>query len=500
MTAPAGPVAAGETRHAVSRWLPRPFAPTLLLLAMAAVLLGACSSNAAELPPDVTQPVTIRIAAFAGPETRALFRIIPEWEHLTGNHVELGIVRQGSARAVTNDYVEYRQAIVDNARAHSGDYDVIIIDDPWMPFLAGNGYLTALAPFGYESGPDVIGRSAVLGVWPPPFGPQPPDARNVARGAETYAIPLVGNVMLLWYREDVISRPDSLDDLIDELAHPDPAFTMAAGLAPTSNPHGFLSWLYARGGEFFDRDWRASPLRTQVATDALAEYLHEVTRLGVPFDVYQSERYSPETRILDGTATAAVAWAADAQKLLTSAVSDQIRVTQFPFGRRQTALTGNWLLGLPSDSRHQAVAYDFITWATSHDVMKTSALLGVPPVRRSLFEDRELISTFPWLPALADSLSQAFARPRVPAWDYLEGVLSCSLDEALRSAEQVPSGSIAGDYAEIARRALSETADRVEATMAEWGYYQPSEYWSADPARHPPGDPTQEYTCPGGGS
>ena len=475
--------------------------PTLLLLALTAVVCLSCASHAEELPPDITEPVTIRIAAFDGPETRAIFRIIPEWEHLTGNHVELGILRAGSdERVVTNDYVEYRQAIIDNARDHSGNYDVIIIDDPWMPFLAGNGYLTPLAPFGYETSPDVIGRSAVLGAWPPPFGPQPPDAHGVERGAETFAVPLVGNVMLLWYRGDVITRPDSLDDLIDGLANPDPAFTLASGLAPSSNPHVFLTWLHARGGDVFDCDWRASPLRTQLATDALAEYLREVTRLGIPFAEYEGERYSPEARILDGTASAAVAWAADAQELLTSSVSDQIRVTRFPSGRRQTALTGNWLLGLPGDSRHQAVAYDFISWATSPDVMKTSALLGVPPVRRSLFEDRELIATFPWLTDEASALAQAFARPRVPAWDYLEGELSCSLDTALQRAERIPSGSPVEDYLAIARAALTQAADRIEASMAEWGYYQPSDYWASDPARHVPGDPTQEYVCPEGGS
>jgi multiple sugar transport system substrate-binding protein len=485
----------------VPRWSPRTFATALPLLFTTVVVLTACTSNAAELPPDVTEPITIRIAAFAGPETRALFRIIPEWEHLTGNKVELGIVQAGSdERIITNQYVEYRQAIVDNARDHSGDYDVIIVDDPWMPFLAANGYLTPLSPFGYDLPPDMISGSSVLALWPPPFGPQPPDAHGTERGEETYAIPLVGNVMLLWYRGDVIGRPDSLDDLIARLESPDPVFTSAAGLAQTANAHVFLTWLYARGGDLFDRDWRASPLRTDLATDALAEYLRESTRLGAPFEEYQGERFSPETRILDGTATAAVAWAADAQKLLTSSVSDQIRVMQVPPGRRQTALTGNWLLGVPSDAHHAAVAYDFIVWATSREVMKTSALLGVPPVRRSLFDDRELITSFPWLPDVSTALATAFARPRVPAWDYLESALSCSLDEALRRAESVASGAPPAAYEEIARSALAEAADRIEAAMAEWGYYQPAEYWVSDPARRVPGDPTEEYSCPGAAS
>src|SRR5690606_25264383 len=82
---------------------------------LAAASLVACGSDEPELPPAVTQPVTIRIAAFEGPETTALFRIIPEWEHITGNTVELGILdRETGERMVAQDYVTYRDSVISN--------------------------------------------------------------------------------------------------------------------------------------------------------------------------------------------------------------------------------------------------------------------------------------------------------------------------------------------------------------------------------------------------
>ncbi len=486
---------------------------------LAAASLGACGSDEPELPEAVTRPVTVRIAAFQGAETTALFRIIPEWEHITGNTVELGIVdRETGKRMVAGDYVTYREAVISNAEQSLGEYDVIIVDDPWVPYLATNQHLAPLSPFGYEQDPDIVERSSSLGVWPPTFGPLPPDQEGVDRGAETYALPLVGNVMMLWYRQDIIGKPATLDELRTNLDSPDPAYIGSAGFAPSTNPHVFLSWLASRGGDVFDRAWRPTPLRSSIAAEAFAEYVDEATRLGIPFEDFADERYTPHARMLDGTAAAAVGWAADAQQILTSSVSDQLRVSLFPSGRRSSTITGNWLLAIPDDAAQPDAAYDFITWATSQDIMKTSALLGVPPARESLFNDRELVERYTWLPEVEIALQNAFARPRIPAWDVVEGILGCALDRGLLRAAEVKSrpsspvlardsdpaegatGVAAVDpaYVAIAQEELARAATEIDGVMKEWGFYQEPGYYAAHPDEHVMGDPRDEWTCEGG--
>ena len=494
---------------------------TLLMAAS----LAACGSEEPELPEAVTRPVTIRIAAFAGSETAALFRIIPEWEHITGNTVELGIIDPATGdRFVANDYVTYREGVISNAERGLGHYDVIIVDDPWVPFLATNEHLTPLSPFGHETDTDIIERSRSLGVWPPTFGPLPPDQQGVERGAETYALPLVGNVMMLWYRQDVIGKPTTLDELRTNLDNPDPAYVGSAGFAPSTNPHVFISWLASRGGDIFDRSWHATPLRSEIAAEAMAEYIDEATRLGIPFEEFQGERYTPQTRMLDGTAAAAVGWAADAQQILTSSVSDQLRVTLFPEGRRSSTITGNWLLAIPEDAVQKDAAYNFITWATSRDIMKTSALLGVPPARQSLFNDRELVSRYSWLPEVETALENAYARPRVPAWDVVEGIIGCALDRSLIRAAAVERTEIAPSevlatsvsdaaadagaagepvlanaldpaFVEIAREELARAAGEIEGVMEGWGFYRDGAYYASDAQRRIEGDPRDEWTC-----
>ncbi|MDA0271346.1 MAG: extracellular solute-binding protein [Chloroflexi bacterium] len=366
-----------------------------------------------------------------------------------------------------------------------------------MPYLAGNHKLTPLSPFGYVIDRDILDRSGSLGVWPPTFGPLPPDAIGVPRGDETYALPLVGNVMMLWYRADVIQEPDTIDNLLQEFANPDPAYVGAAGLAPSNNPHVYLSWLASRGSDVFDRSWRTTTLRSAIAMDAFVEYIREASRLRVPYEEFAGERYEPHARMLDGTASAAVAWAADAQLLLTSAVSDQIRVTQFPTGRKSSTVTGNWLLAIPTDAANPETAFDFLTWATSPQIQKTSALLGVPPVRSSLFTDRELITRYPWLPDVATALNHGYARPRIPAWDVVEGVLSCALDRSFTRLAGLdpaaPANAIA--FASIPREELVRAARDIEGVMEEWGYYRGADYWSNVRTESIAGDPRDEWTC-----
>ncbi len=172
---------------------------------------------------------------------------------------------------------------------------------------------------------------------------------------------------------------------------------------------------------------------------------------------------------------------------------------QFPPGRRASALTGNWLLGIPTDAERPEAAYDFITWATSRDVMKTSALLGVPPARLSLFNDRQLVSRYNWLPDVEVALEQAFARPRIPSWNIVEGMLACAISAGLQRAEGLPNDQSAEERSaallEIAREELLYHAALIENQMEEWGFYLGSDYYVANPDARVGGDPRTEWTC-----
>src|SRR5690606_22118736 len=95
-------------------------------------------------------------------------------------------------------------------------------------------------------------------------------------------------------------------------------------------------------------------------------------------------------------------------------------------------------------------AYDFIRWATSRPVMKLSALRGLPPVRESLFTDRELVERHPWLPASRQALENASPRPRITGWEQVNTAFRCGLRDAFTRAAELDSQ----DYTNFAREFL----------------------------------------------
>jgi len=91
---------------------------------------------------------------------------------------------------------------------------------------------------------------------------------------------------------------------------------------------------------------------------------------------------------------------------------------------------------------------DFLLWATSSEQMKLSAQRGNPPTRKSLFQDKELVSKFPSYPAQFKSLESARPRPRTPQWNEIENAFGIYLSKA-NSGELSPEEAMNQANAEI---------------------------------------------------
>ena len=101
-----------------------------LLLAVAIVALSFVGFGKAA----TAQGTKIVVAAVKGVESAGIKAVMADWEKKTGNSVEL----------IELPYPDLQDKVFTDAQAGTGSYDAIFIDDPWMPFLASNGYLTAL--------------------------------------------------------------------------------------------------------------------------------------------------------------------------------------------------------------------------------------------------------------------------------------------------------------------------------------------------------------------
>jgi len=93
---------------------------------------------------------------------------------------------------------------------------------------------------------------------------------------------------------------------------------------------------------------------------------------------------------------------------------------------------------------------DFLLWHTTSEQMKLSARRGNPPTRKSVFNDSQLVASFPSYPAQLRSLESSRPRPRTPLWNEIENAFGIYLSKA-NSGELSAEDAINQANAEIAK-------------------------------------------------
>ena len=102
-----------------------------------------------------------------------------------------------------------------DAQSGAGQYDVYLLDDPWVPQFGAAEVLEDLGAAGIDgSDPDWIGSMIDMGFWPPRQGPR-------VKGFEytppkLISVPFIGDLQTLTYRNDVYKEgaPQTWDELI----------------------------------------------------------------------------------------------------------------------------------------------------------------------------------------------------------------------------------------------------------------------------------------------
>ncbi|HHL40848.1 MAG TPA: ABC transporter substrate-binding protein [Deltaproteobacteria bacterium] len=123
------------------------------------------------------------------------------------------------------------------------------------------------------------------------------------------------------------------------------------------------------------------------------------------------------------------------------------------------AALGGWHMAVSSFSRNVELAWRFVEFMTGERMQKFFALrAGVPPARRSLYADPEVLERNPHFAALREVFENASPRPRTPYYTALSHILQKYFSSALSDRRS--------DIASLARRADEETA----ALAARYGY------------------------------
>jgi multiple sugar transport system substrate-binding protein len=144
---------------------------------------------------------TLTLAINSGVEGDALKQAARDYETQTGVHINIAEFPYANL---------FEKELID-LNAHTGVYDLIMLDDPWFPKFASLNVLTDLTPLLQsrgQKGPDddFVATSVAL-------------CRNPFQTGALYALPYVGNSQLFFYRKDLFEKhglkePATWDDVL----------------------------------------------------------------------------------------------------------------------------------------------------------------------------------------------------------------------------------------------------------------------------------------------
>ncbi len=339
---------------------------------------------------------------------------------------------------------DLQQKIALDAANSTGEFDVIMSDDPWITELAESGVLADLTKMGYTADPDFTPLSIKVGQYPYGEG-------------DIYALPFSGNVMLFFYNKDVFQKLgfDVPTDWQTVLA--DAKAAKAAGYigyvirGQQGNPivTDYLPILWSYGGNVVDKDMNVT-INSKEAADALDLY-KELLANGANY-----EKNDIVAAVADGKAAMSLGWpswyiSGNTSKAAYAPIPGKVSPDAKANG---SGMLGNWLMGVTANSKNKELALKFLEYVTSADAQKKGADVGGVPTRTSVLSDPDLVAKFPHYPALLDAMNNSVVRPRTPLWSAMETALGVELSNAISGTKSTAD-------------ALKDAADAITKIIAE---------------------------------
>jgi len=394
------------------------------------------------------------IAAVQGNESEGIKALADDYEAETGVALQIEEL----------PYPQLFEKLVTTFEANDPSYDLVMLDDPWMPKFGTEGWLQPLDQnYGFERDPDIADVIYDVGTWPPPRGPVPPSEQG--KDQHLLGITVVGNVEMFMYRNDLTEEPASWDDVLaaaQEHDSNDLAGYVIRGAATNPVVADFLPILWSFGGDVFDESWEVvfdSP-ESLAAVEFLVEDLKAVAEAS-PESVDAADR----SRLMAiGEALQSTVWPGEVNSIVLgegTTVEGDVTFIPMPAGPsgQGFGMMGNWLLGIPTAAENGEAAADFIRWMTEEDTQRLYAQNGGIPSRTSVLNDAALNEANPYFAALAASLAATPNwRPRTDQWNAVETVMGTNLNAAL--AGQV-----------TPKEAVQTASEEIRTIMEQAGYY-----------------------------
>jgi len=336
-----------------------------------------------------------------------------------------------------NPFANLLEKLTLNLTQATGAFDIVSMDDPWMPQFAGGEFLMNLQELmdtmGLEPDEDFIPELLALGDFPP--------------GSGLRGIPWVGNVQVFAWRTDVLEDMGlTLPKTWDEVLTAAQTITDAKGAeglygiglrGQAGNPAAtsFLPVLRGYGVDLFNAEWEPQ-LETPEALAAMTTQL-ALAKLAPP-GVENVGHAENGINMYEGIiAQSGDIWPDQLLQIYDPELSKVVGMVDIggepaQEGVSPANMTGNWLLGIPEGSQNAEAALEFITWFTAPEQQLRLLLdQNIPATRLSVMENPEAVEKLPFLPGLLAAGRNALPRPRTPLYNAVEAIYGRYVAEAI---------------------------------------------------------------------
>jgi len=286
-----------------------------------------------------------------------------------------------------------RRRLLSDLAIADGQFDIMTIGAYEAPIWGGNGWLTPVSTAKAYDLEDVL----------------PSVRAGLSRDGNLYALPFYAESSMLFYRKDWFAAAGLR--MPEQPTWEDVRQFARTLHAPGQGRYGIClrgkpGWgenvtiistmVNTHGGRWFDERWQPQ-FNTRPWRDALMLYRDLLLSFGPP-DVSANGFNESLTLFAEGRCAMWVDATVAAGKLFNpgaSKVADRVGFAPAPIASTPKGAhwLWTWALAVPSSSRQQAAAMDFIQWATSRDyiamVARQKGWVAVPPgTRRSTYENR----------------------------------------------------------------------------------------------------------------
>lgn len=391
------------------------FKKTVLACVLAAIPAFACVNQA--YAQDMEKIV---IAARGGSHVDVINAVKEKFEK--EHNVEIEVMGLENA--------DLKQKIALDSRASVGAFDLVMLDDPWIPEFAKAGVLCDLTKNGYTDDSDFVKTSLDIGKDP------------YAKG-DTYALPFAGNVTLLFFNQDVLKSvgathaPDNWEDVLNIAQKAQLNGKLGYVVrGQQGNPivGDYLPLLWAFGGDVFDENFNV----TVNSPEGLAslEFYLQLAKTGANY-----EKNDIVASVASGKAAQALGWPSWFISGTDSVASYAVIPGKIDAQSKEysAGVIGNWMMGITANCGKKDLAIELLKYLTSEEVQKAAADKGAVPTRLSVFNDKELSAKYPFYKTLLTGTQNSKVRPRTELWGEIENVYGIELSNALsgtKSAKQ----------------------------------------------------------------